>query len=348
MIYSFSEFLIESNGINNELKFYLNQIKLKFFSDFNTIKKDFNNKYYVESILTYDDNDYYVKRMDKIFIYNFDYSDKKLKIDTIKFNCIIYIGNDIERLNIKNNSFSIQDTDVVGNDSNDLIISPVINLVIIIDEMLLNETHWRTNGFMSSILHELQHVFQYWLLVINDADFPSTFHKALNINNWSRSLNDKDKKILYDLYHRLYLSRPHEVSARCVQLYEILKNCSINNIESLITVVKQSNEWKLSKYIEMFDHNIYLDYLKNNYTLDEIIKLISNIINILKRDDFADNFTNTVILTYDEIKGWLNKLEKYFKDLSPKIQKKLIKIAYEVYDDNKLKLGENNKFYELQ
>jgi len=329
---NFETFLLEGRGINNELKEYIDEINCNFIKDFNIIKLDIQNNNYLNYNLELDNDIIQVKYLQKVFNYNLNFANKKLKINKIIFNCDIYVGKNLEKVDVKKNRFSIEETNFEENE--ELILNPVIYLTIFIDENIFNAREWRNNGFMSSILHELHHVFQYWLLVSKDQDYPLSMIKAVNIGRW---YNSKDENIkIYDLYYRLYLSRPHEITARTTQLYQILKNCENFSLESLIDTVKMSNEWKLSFYIESFNKEEFLKDLYARYDKKEITKLITELFSVINKTDFITELDITyTVLDEIVINKWLKQCEKYFKSLGPKIREKLIKIAKERDIDNK-------------
>jgi hypothetical protein len=343
----FKTFLLEGRGINNELKEYINEIRLLFFKEIFSIQKDYLNNKYTSTLLTIDNNQYVCKMIKKKFDFNLTYQNKQLKISDIIFDCTIYIGENLESLNVKNNKFSIQDTDIIIDNNEDVIIKPLVYLNIFINEPFLLTKQWGSNGFMSSILHELHHIFQFWLMITKDEDYSLSMIKAVNISHWyNKKYIDGDKNI-YDLYYRLYLSRPHEVTARTAQLYEILSNCVNLSLDSLIDSVKISNEWKLSYYIENFNKDEFLINLQSEYSNSDIINILSELFEVLNTKDFINDDLNInyKILDINVIKSWLNKCEKHFKSLGKKIRNKLLKIAKEVYiDNNKLSIYEKNSY----
>jgi hypothetical protein len=339
---NFKTFLLEGRGINNELKDYIKQIKRKLFSEFSNIENDILNDDYVEYELKIDNKILYVNYLEKVFNYKLDYTNKDLKIDEITFKCDIYIGDNLKDIDVKKNKFSIQETNL-NQIENDFTISPVIYLTIFLEEKLFNSNEWANNGFMSSILHELQHVFQYWLMISKDEDYPLSMIKANNISRWYNSNENKNVKI-YDLYYRLYLSRPHEITARTTQVYEILHNCNNFSLESLIDTVKISNEWKLSFYIESFSRKNFLSDLYTKYSKQEVLNILGELFSVINEKEFIIELNiKYTVLDESVINRWLKKCEGYFKSLGPKIRESLLRIAKETYaDNNKLMLEDCN------
>jgi len=241
----------------------------------------------------------YSKELKDLFI-KIDYSDLKTSIN-LKF--------------IKKNSYSsyIKYNEYINNNFN------FCEIGIGIPESPTSELIFK------SISHELLHAYELYQL-----------KDKLKYTKWNRTdaLNrisiDGDLNVPYILYLKdlFYLALPHEIRARTASIY--LQLLDVNRSD-ILNKLKKTREWEFYNSLVNFNSIKIYNILIEKEDFD---KVVSNIKLFNKNLDLEFK-----IDTKNDLKVYLQRLEKYFKMVAQKHKRKLLKIAGSIINESELKLN---------
>lgn len=180
-----------------------------------------------------------------------------------------------------------------------------------------------------SISHELTHLYE--LYQIKDK-FDKTRWK------WQDALNNtiKQQKLGSDVvYFRdmLYLSLPQELNARVSSIYTylLMKSKSGSSKDELIKILEVTNEWLNYLNLLNFSPDQLTFGLINNFKDDmNFLYFIFNELNISLNIDYK-------IESIEDIKSYLSKVNKMFKNSANKYKNKLLRVVDRVYEENNKK-----------
>jgi hypothetical protein len=181
-----------------------------------------------------------------------------------------------------------------------------------------------------SISHELTHLYE--LYQIKDK-FDVTRWK------WQDALNStiRQQKLGSDIiYFRdmLYLSLPQELNARVSSIYIYLSMKSMSNIskDDLIKMLEGTNEWLNYLNLLNFSSNQLTLGLINNFK--ENMNFLYFIFNELNKSLNIDYRIESI----EDIKSYLSKVNKMFKNSANKYKNKLMRVVDRVYEEMNKKL----------
>ena len=181
-----------------------------------------------------------------------------------------------------------------------------------------------------SISHELTHLYE--LYQIKDK-FDVTRWK------WQDALNStiRQQKLGSDIiYFRdmLYLSLPQELNARVSSIYIYLSMKSMSNIskDDLIKMLEGTNEWLNYLNLLNFSSNQLTLGLINNFK--ENMNFLYFIFNELNKSLNIDYRIESI----EDIKSYLSKINKMFKNSANKYKNKLMRVVDRVYEEMNKKL----------
>jgi hypothetical protein len=181
-----------------------------------------------------------------------------------------------------------------------------------------------------SISHELTHLYE--LYQIKDK-FDITRWK------WQDALNStiRQQKLGSDIiYFRdmLYLSLPQELNARVSSIYIYLSMKSMSNIskDDLIKMLEGTNEWLNYLNLLNFSSNQLTLGLINNFK--ENMNFLYFIFNELNKSLNIDYRIESI----EDIKSYLSKVNKMFKNSANKYKNKLMRVVDRVYEEMNKKL----------
>jgi hypothetical protein len=181
-----------------------------------------------------------------------------------------------------------------------------------------------------SISHELTHLYE--LYQIKDK-FDITRWK------WQDALNStiRQQKLGSDIiYFRdmLYLSLPQELNARVSSIYIYLSMKSMSNIskDDLIKMLEGTNEWLNYLNLLNFSSNQLTLGLINNFK--ENMNFLYFIFNELNKSLNIDYRIESI----EDIKSYLSKINKMFKNSANKYKNKLMRVVDRVYEEMNKKL----------
>jgi hypothetical protein len=181
-----------------------------------------------------------------------------------------------------------------------------------------------------SISHELTHLYE--LYQIKDK-FDITRWK------WQDALNStiRQQKLGSDIiYFRdmLYLSLPQELNDRVSSIYIYLSMKSMSNIskDDLIKMLEGTNEWLNYLNLLNFSSNQLTLGLINNFK--ENMNFLYFIFNELNKSLNIDYRIESI----EDIKSYLSKVNKMFKNSANKYKNKLMRVVDRVYEEMNKKL----------
>jgi hypothetical protein len=181
-----------------------------------------------------------------------------------------------------------------------------------------------------SISHELTHLYE--LYQIKDK-FDITRWK------WQDALNStiRQQKLGSDIiYFRdmLYLSLPQELNTRVSSIYIYLSMKSMSNIskDDLIKMLEGTNEWLNYLNLLNFSSNQLTLGLINNFK--ENMNFLYFIFNELNKSLNIDYRIESI----EDIKSYLSKINKMFKNSANKYKNKLMRVVDRVYEEMNKKL----------
>jgi hypothetical protein len=181
-----------------------------------------------------------------------------------------------------------------------------------------------------SISHELTHLYE--LYQIKDK-FDITRWK------WQDALNStiRQQKLGSDIiYFRdmLYLSLPQELNDRVSSIYIYLSMKSMSNIskDDLIKMLEGTNEWLNYLNLLNFSSNQLTLGLINNFK--ENMNFLYFIFNELNKSLNIDYRIESI----EDIKSYLSKINKMFKNSANKYKNKLMRVVDRVYEEMNKKL----------
>ena len=180
-----------------------------------------------------------------------------------------------------------------------------------------------------SISHELTHLYE--LYQIKDKFYKTRW-------KWQDALNNtiKQQKLGSDVvYFRdmLYLSLPQELNARVSSIYTylLMKSKSGTSKDELIKILEVTNEWLNYLNLLNFSPDQLTLGLINNFKEDmDFLYFIFNELNTSLNIDYK-------IENIEDIKSYLSKVNKMFKNSANKYKNKLLRVVDRVYEENNKK-----------
>jgi hypothetical protein len=149
--------------------------------------------------------------------------------------------------------------------------------------------------------------------------------------------NSNEQKLGSDVvYFRdmLYLSLPQELNARVSSIYTylLMKSKSGTSKDELIKILEVTNEWLNYLNLLNFSPDQLTLGLINNFKEDmDFLYFIFNELNTSLNIDYK-------IENIEDIKSYLSKVNKMFKNSANKYKNKLLRVVDRVYEENNKKL----------
>jgi hypothetical protein len=181
--------------------------------------------------------------------------------------------------------------------------------------LTLDSNNIDINRCLKSLSHELTHYHEL-LQIFNIFNKSVVWNKNLSLNDF----DDNYSKLGLIRYFRdlFYLSLPNEIKARISSIRYYLLSKKNKEYDFLKTNLEETSEWKYIKFLNDFNPNNYINdlYSKlNNDIILEIFNYFNSIMNI-KYD----------LKSRNDLLNYFNKIDKYFKNVSDKYKKDLLKL----------------------
>ena len=159
---------------------------------------------------------------------------------------------------------------------------------------------------LKTLSHELIHLYELYQLK-NKFD-KSYWNRTLALQNF----NYEDIGFFKDLF---YLSFPHGIRANVGSVKILL--CNVNKEKNtLLKILKGSTEWQNSKNLKEFNPKKFLEFLKINSSIEDIIFGFNYFNHLLK---IKTNISNEI-----ELLEYLEKVKKYFLKKGTELERKLL------------------------
>jgi len=333
---TFNEYIIESRGINDDVKTIqydliedINKLSNKIIDDYkNNIFNPTNKKIDKYRIPCYNYN----------YTLNIDLSNKnykKIKIDNVSINLNVYISDNLKNfLNFSNANFKL-DNMIFTNKAEKI----SFGFDVYLTEEFLNKYGLLTSGFVNSVNHELSHFIEAYYIEYNSRKYPKNYNYDVLYKQFKKDLTAFEMAIYNELFYRIYLSFDHELNAVISETYSDLYNSEIVEYDLLVNMLLDCKSYNKMLYLKSFNPNKFINDLYDNYYDKELIfDFINVFIENMKPEFFKYiKFPKTKVLNRNDLNILLKCFNNYFNNKAEYAIRKMCKIVSEVYDDkNKL------------
>ena len=159
---------------------------------------------------------------------------------------------------------------------------------------------------LKTLSHELVHLYE--LHQLKNKFNKSYWNRTLALQNF----NYEDIGFFKDLF---YLSFPHEIRANIGSIKILLCNVDKDK-NTLLKILKGSVEWQNSKNLKEFNPKKFLQFLKINSSIEDILFGFNYFNHLLK---IKTKITNEI-----ELLEYLEKVKKYFLKKGTELERKLL------------------------
>ena len=319
MLISFTDFILEGRSINNDIKKISNELILILANEFDIIYNDYiSNKTNVTPLSINNLNILCYQKSYNLF-YNLNKYLDDIKIKDIEINLNIKISNHLKDV--------IDSTDANFNISSTYIIDDVIqvanfNFNLYLTEDLIQYKAIKKTGIITSIVHELTHLLEYYKIESKHKLLSKSYSRNLNLQNLKLTLTNYQYENFYDIIYRLYLCLDHEVNATSAELYNYLLYSNALKYEELVNLYKNSKIFSKINFLKNLNVETFIKNIKNIYSEEDILIIINIIIeelNVNHKDlGFKDDIKFKSIKTIIDFKLFIIKLNKLFVEKSEK------------------------------
>lgn len=175
------------------------------------------------------------------------------------------------------------------------------------------------NKSLSALAHELLHLYE--LYQVKKIIKKTSWQNITNLINIEKLDLFKFSSINH-FKNMFYLSLPHEVNARVTSIHFYLLGFETNDKEFLLKKLKETIEWRYFLMLKNFNIDEYIKILYKELDTDAIINIF-NFLNFNLKINFK-------LKNKNDIEKYLNKIKKYFEDVSITYNKKIMKIIFDI------------------